>query len=155
MSLPADKDVRIAIKAKIETGAPKAIVLRRWTLGPIEASSEWPAILRSANDVNRTHGYVIVRPENDGEENGLHRITRLWTYTIFGLHYYETGDDSLNSEDLFNAELDAITAEFDLVASSTIGGAKRKEPLKWRQDLKPYGGKLHHVGLGTLILEPC
>lgn len=153
-----DDGVRTAIKAKIELVAPLAVVLPQWTLGSLEDVANWPGILKSQNDAGRTHGYVIEREETDGriKGGGQSPMERIWTYLIFGLHYYLTANDFSNSRKLFNAEIDAICAEFDTLASGMdIGGAKRVEPLRFRLDLKPYGGKLHHVGLGRLVLRPC
>lgn len=161
MSYPSDNAVRAAIKAVIASGVtqvggqPIAKILTRWTLGSIDQSNDWPGELKAPNDQQRTHGYVITREEISAEVKGNVGPTRIWTYTIFVLHYHSSGNDALNSEDTFSAELDAVVAAFDTVASANIGGAKRREPIRFRTDLKPYGGKLHHVALGTLILEPC
>jgi hypothetical protein len=155
MSYPSDKAVRAAIRAVIVGAAPLAKVLTRWTLGSIENSNDWPGELKAITDQQRTHGYVITREEISGEPAGSSIKGRIWTYTIFVLHYHASGNDALNSEDVFSAELDAVVAAFDLIDNANIGGAKRREPIRFRTDLKTYGGKLHHVALGTLILEPC
>lgn len=157
MSLPSDKTIRLAIRAIIQTAAPKALVLTRWTLGSIENSGNWPGELKSPEDSGKVHGYVITREDLMGRKRKGSLIPRFWTYTIFSLHYHNGGTDAANSEDSFNAEIDAIVASFDSIANANVGGAKQTEddPIRFRLDQRMYGGKLHHVALGTLILEPC
>lgn len=153
MPLPSDKDVRAAIKAVIAAAAPNAVVAGRWVLKFEPA--QWPGLLKSSADSGRTHGYVITRSRTGPASLlGVGRVKRLWAYTILGLHYYETGTDTTNSEDLFKAEIDAIVAALD---AGSIAGTKQvtEELVFFQEDLKQYGTEFVHVALGTYVVEPC
>lgn len=77
-----------------------------------------------------------------------------WIYDIWAFHHYSTGTSSGNSDFAFHAELDAISAAFDDVAS-LHAALKRRQPITWRVDLQVYGGELMHFAVGQLQLEAC
>jgi hypothetical protein len=64
------------------------------------------------------HGYVITRTQDAGREVAMRCVERDWSYDIWAMHYYQTGNKTANSDLTFNTELDAITAALDDVASS-------------------------------------
>jgi hypothetical protein len=70
------------------------------------------------------------------------------------LHWYLTGNDATNSEDIFKAELDAICAALDL---ATITGTRQdpEQLIEWNEDLGQYGEEWCHSASGTLVLRPC
>lgn len=153
MALPSDDDIRAAIKAVIVGAAPIAVVAGRWILKFEQA--QWPGLLKSTADNGRTHGYVITRIRNGpGNVVGIGRRKRFWRYSIMGIHYYDTGTDAANSEKLFKAEIDAITAAFD---AGPVAGTRQvqEELIDWQEDLKPYGTEFCHVAMATLVVEPC
>jgi hypothetical protein len=158
MALPSDDDVRIAIKARIVLKAPLAVVKHRWELK--FDPTQWPGLLRSPADQGRTHGYVITRVNNRGRRQGVGRVARFWTYRIMALHYYDTGTDSVNSEKLFKAELDAIVANFDAngnISNETgiLAMLLEDQLLEFNEDGSKQFGSDCLFALGTLIVEPC
>lgn len=147
-----DAQVRTAIAGVIQTAASSAVVYPWWVLGVKQ--DMWPGILRSSSDSNRVHAYVFTRSDNTGIEKGMRCVERIWTYDIWGFHYYLTGTSSSNSDLTFNAELNAICDAFDDV--STIADAlKRRQPPRFTIDLNVYGGELLHFAVGQLTIEAC
>jgi hypothetical protein len=159
MALPSDDDVRNGVAAIIAATAPLAKVAGRWILR--FEPGQWPGLLKSPADNDRTHGYVITRVENDGRREGIGKTKRLWTYRIFALHYYETGTDASNSEKKFKAELDAVTEALDNATMIAVtGGYAKQIPdqlVRWTEDGNggKHFGSDNHFAAGTLILEPC
>lgn len=155
MPLPSDQSVRAAISAIVTSAAPNAVVAGRWILR--FEQGQWPGLLRPATgiDAGKTHGYVITRLRNGPATLiGLGRVKRFWTYSILGLHFYDTGTDASNSENLFKAEIDAITAALD---AASVSGTKQvpEQMVMFEEDLKQYGTEFCHVALGTFVVEPC
>jgi hypothetical protein len=147
-----DAQVRTAIETVIQTAAPLAVVYPWWVLGAKQ--DIWPGLVRSASDGNRAHGYVFTRSRDEGIEKAMRCVDHLWTYDLMGFHYYSTGTKAANTDLTFNAELDAIAAAFDDVASLPAA-LKRRQPLQWNVDLNVYGGELLHFAVGSLTIEAC
>jgi len=147
-----DLDIRTALESVITTAAPLAVVYPWWVLGVKQ--DMWPGLLRSSTDSDRVHGYVITRTQDAGREVAMRCVERDWSYDIWALHYYQTGNKAANSDLTFNTELDAITAALDDVAS-LANALKRRQPIRWAIDLNVYGGELLHFAVGSITIDPC
>lgn len=147
-----DAQVRTAIEGVIQTAAPLAVVYPWWVLGT--KPDMWPGSLRASADGNRVHAYVFTRSRDEGVEKAMRCVDRLWTYDLWAFHYYSTGTKTANSDLTFNAELNAVAAAFDDVATLTAA-LKRRQPLQWNIDLNVYGGELLHFAVGSLTIEAC
>lgn len=152
MSTYSDEDIRTAIAGVITTAAPLAVVFPWWVLGVKQ--DMWPGMLRSSQDSDRVHGYVITRTADEGREVAMRCVERAWSYDIWAIHYYQTGTSAANTDLTFNEELDTITAAFDNVAS-LANALKRRSPIRWTIDLNVYGGELLHFAVGQITFDPC
>lgn len=149
---PTDADIREALATTIATAAPLAVVFRWWALGA--EVDDWPGMLRSALDSERTHGYLITRTATTAEDAGVRGTKRTAEYTILGFHYYSTGTQSANSETTFATEIDTITAALDDKATIDTD-LSRRTPITWNFDLKSYGGELLHIARGVISITLC
>lgn len=150
---PNDKQIRTSIAALIQVAVPLSIVFPRWILGYDPA--EWPALLRSPSDGNRAHGWIVTQRNDDGTVKGQRCIDRDYTYAVWGFHYYDTGNDALNSEDLFSAEREAVVATLDKDLAPLLPQLSVRTPVSFQYDLFPFGGELMHVAQGRLVVRPC
>ena len=150
---PNDSQIRESLRALIQAAAPLALVFPRWELGynPVE----WPGLIRSSNDAGRAHGWVITRRRNNGKKDHKRCVKRDWAYAVWGFHYYLTGDDALNSEDLFSAECDAVAETLDKDLETAQPELQIIEPVDCQFDLYGFGGEMLHVAQGVLIVRPC
>lgn len=150
---PNDSQIRSTLRTLVQDAAPTAIVFPRWELGynPVE----WPGLIRSSNDNDRAHGWVITRRAIDAEKNGQRCPKRDYVYAVWGFHYYLTGDDATNSEDLFQAEVDAVCATLDTDLKTAHPELRLIEPIGFQLDLYGFGGELLHVAQGRLVVQPC
>src|SRR5262245_44509336 len=105
-----EAQMRASLEEEIKAAAELAVVFPWWALGGDER--KWPGKLVSPADGDRVHGYVITRRQTSAVRENPHCVRRFFTYHIRGLHWYETGDRTANSDLLYNAELDAICARF-------------------------------------------
>jgi hypothetical protein len=145
--------------AGIQSVAPLAVVYPWWVLP--EDPIAWPGVLRAdSNDLDaagkkRIHAYVIKRDDTDGERVDSSRVRRRYFYTILGFHYFFIGSQTNNSEKLFTAEIDAITAYFDnrTTLPAALGGVEVFR-CRTRVNNKTFGEQLH-LGFGSLELRPC
>ena len=150
---PNDSQIREQLRAQIQTVAPLAVVFPRWELGynPVE----WPGLLRSPNDDGKAHGWVITRRRNSGKKNHRRCVDRDWAYAIWGFHYYLTGNDATNSEDLFSAECDAVADTLDKDLELALPKLQLIEAVDFQFDLFGFGSEMLHLAQGVLVVRPC
>lgn len=159
MALDSDDTIRLAIAAGIEGIATLAVVFPWWVLP--EDPIAWPGALRAdsidldSQGNKRVHAYVMKRDDSEGERVDARRVKRIYRYNIMAFHYFDMGTKTANSEKLFTAEIDAISAYFDNRVPLPAALA-RVEVLIWRTRVnnKTFGEQLH-LGFGTLELAPC
>src|SRR5262245_26812712 len=159
-SMDSDDTIRLKIKAVLQSAAPLAVVFPWWVLK--DGFDQWPGILRAdstdldpATGKKRIHAYVIKREDSQGEWVAAKREKRRYFYQIFAFHYFSLGSETDNSEKLFIAEIDSITALF-AVPENLDHSLKRVEPIRWqtRVNTGQFGETLH-IGIGSLELQPC
>lgn len=148
----SDQQIRTALEGIITTAAPLAVVYPWWVLGVKQ--DMWPGLMRSSSDSDRVHGYVITRAQDEGVEKAMRCVNRSWSYDIWALHYYQTGNRIANSDLTFNTELDLITAALDDIVT-VPNELKRRQPIRWTIDLNVYGGELLHFAVGSITIDPC
>lgn len=148
----SDQQIRTALEGIITTAAPLAVVYPWWVLGVKQ--DMWPGLMRSSLDSDRVHGYVITRAQDEGVEKAMRCVNRSWSYDIWALHYYQTGNRTANSDLTFNTELDLITSALDDIAT-VPNELKRRQPIRWTIDLNVYGGELLHFAVGSITIDPC
>jgi hypothetical protein len=148
--VPSDHDIRIDLQAVIEAAAPLAVVFPWWCLG--FDLPQWPGMLVSDDDQDRPHGWIITRQAISRAEaaNGL--TDRRATYAIWCFHYYDTGSEAANSEDLFQAEIDAVA---DALGAASVSGI-HLEPVQFPRILiAKFGEELLHVAQGSMEVVYC
>lgn len=106
--MATEKQIREAVKTAIEAAAPLAKVVSRNILDL--ASNKWLNFLRAPNDGKKLHGYFVTWDGGESEPPYLRDYTA--TISIFGAYEYRTGDDSSNSEDTWNAEVEDVIERF-------------------------------------------
>jgi hypothetical protein len=148
----SDKDIKAAIAEVIETAAPLSVVFPWWVLG--HEMEEWPGILRSPDDNDRSHGWIITRRSNErtpgvGGTSDQRRLYHLW-----GFHYYETGNADLNTDDLFQAEIDAIGDALSDSDAITIIDYHEQLQVPFIGVIKA-GSELLHMALCQLTVSVC
>ncbi len=148
--MPSDHDIRVGIAAKVKLAAPLAVVFPWWCLG--FDIPRWPGMLRSEDDSERAHGWVVTRRALDRTEANNGFFDTRATYAVWGFHYYATGNETANSEDLFQAELDAVAAALTPGAVSGV----RLDPLQFPLiQIAKFGEELLHVGQGQIVAFWC
>lgn len=148
--MPSDHEIRTAIAGVVETAAPNAIVFSWWVLG--FDVGQWAGLLASADDSNRSHGWVITRKAILREEGPNGVTDRTATYAVWGFHYYTTGNETANTEDVFQAEVDAVA---DALVANAVTGV-RLEPVQFPTiDLGKFGEELLHFARGELVVKWC
>lgn len=149
----SDHDIKGAIAEVIAGAAPKAVIFPWWALGRNQA--EWAGLLRSPEDDDRAHGWIITRRANQriGLVGGASEQRR--TYYLWLFHYYDTGNAESNSDDLFQAELDAVGDAFADRYGIPALISDHEEFQVPIIDLISSGDELLHVGYGQLILTVC
>ncbi len=150
---PSDKQIREGITSLIQAAAPLSVAFPRWILGYVPA--DWPGLLRSPADDKRTHGWVTTQRGDDGTKKGQSCTNRDYTYAVWGFYFYETGSDSLNSEDLFSAEREAVVKTLDDDLPLLLPQLSIITPISFQYDLYGFGGELVHVAQGRLVVRPC
>ncbi|HKX32097.1 MAG TPA: hypothetical protein VJ302_30705 [Blastocatellia bacterium] len=157
----SDDSIREKIAQVIQAQASKAVVFRWWVLG--DDYSQWPGVLRAgstdldpATSKKRIHAYVIKRETSEGTRRDPYRVKRIYRYQILAFHYFFMGTEENNSEKLFTAELDAITAVLDDRAGLVDPSLQRADPINWQTKINTgQFGETLHIGIGSLSLEPC
>src|SRR5262252_1195894 len=137
-----ESQIRTAIETVINANTTNAVVFPWWVLG--DNPDLWPAILKSAGDGDKVHGYVITRQETAGDRKNAQCVTRNFSYAIWGFHWYDTGTRTSNTDLTFNGELDAICNALVIAASRPAELQLISEELDFRVDLDVFGGQLLH-----------
>jgi hypothetical protein len=150
MATFTEAQIRAALETIIKAAAPNAVVYPWWVLG--HDQNMWPGLLRpsSGPDANKVHGYVITRTQTDGKRENQQCVERQFSYTVWGFHFYETGDRTANSDLAFNAELDAIADSFIVVSSLPPELRWIDSEPSFRVDLDVFGAQLLHYAVGQL-----
>jgi hypothetical protein len=161
--MPTDSQIRAGLKQVIQKAAPNAVVYP-W-LNLEGSPNKWAGKLASPVEVDaagkaRTHGYIISREADSGEWKTGNCAKRFYDYNILAFHYCNTGNETDNSDLLFNAELDQITTYLDditLIAVEFPQAAAdldaRRDPLEWDIHLDPYGDKSLHFAIGRIAIR--
>lgn len=148
-----DKTLRRQIASQIRIAAPLAIVWPRWVLGA--EVRDWPAVMRSSLDSNRVHGWCVSRRTVPVTEEMSDHVSLSPRYTISGVHYHLVGTDDDNTEDLFQAEIDAIIAQFAMHDETAIEIANH-DGMQFRIiGYQNSGAELLHWALADLTLYIC
>jgi hypothetical protein len=145
-----DQEIREGIGTVVQAAAPLAVVFPWWCLG--FDTGRWPGLVVSANDQDRPHGWVITRSAEERSEvpGGLFDVKS--TYQVWAFHYYATGNEDANSEDLFSAEIDAVATA---LTPTSVAGV-RLEPLQFPIiSIFQCGQELLHVAKGQLVASCC
>ena len=138
------------LKTVVQAAAPLAVVFPWWCLG--FDMSRWPGLLTSPDDDDRPHGWVITRMSILRTEAAQGLTDRRAVYAIWGFHDYSTGSEASNSEDLFQAELDAVA---DALGSDVVTGV-HLEPLQYPQiQLSKFDQELLHLAKGDIGVVYC
>src|SRR5262249_38161995 len=101
--------------------------------------------------------YVITRRGITTERVNPACVRRYFQYSIRGLHWYETGDRTANSDLAYNAELDAIVARFADKTNlpNSIKRIVEDGELSFTIDLNLFGGQLLQRAIGAITIEQC
>jgi len=148
-----DNEIRMALAAEIEIAAPLAIVWPRWVLG-IDPS-DWPAVMRSANDQGRVHGYSMSRRSSSSVGEMSAHVSTESRYVIVAVHYFEAGNDSTNSEDLFKAEIDAIRNRLAIHSPDALAVSNHTELQVVIEGIQQTGAELIHWAWLELTVLSC
>ena len=151
--MTSDKDIREAIAAQIQIAAPLAIVWNRWVLG--HDPGDWPAVMRSPNDANRVHGWCLTRRIIPVTGEMSNHVSTKPKYYISAVHYHEIGTDADNSEDRFQAEIDAVIQQFAKHDHAAEIIANHEEMQIELIGLQNSGAEYVHWALAGLTLEIC
>lgn len=148
-----ESQIRAAIAQVITAAARNAVVFPWWSLG--EDSNDWPGQLKpeGGDDAGKVHGYVITRTSTEGERKNPQCVTRLFSYDVWGFHFYDSESKSASNSDLtFNAELDAICNAFITAENLPAELQRVSEEPSFRLDLDIFGGELLHYATGRLVV---
>jgi hypothetical protein len=149
MARPTQKEIVDGVVARIQTLAPASIVIPRNILAT--KSDGWLGFLQSPNDGNRIHGWMVT-------PQGMRLLKDWGSYADYELKLliwqflqYSTGSDVANSEDVFNAEREAVVVGF---AGQLPEPIKLVRPLEFPMvDLFYTGGELVHIAQGSAVAE--
>jgi hypothetical protein len=151
-----EDEMREDLEGVIQTAAPLAVVFPWFALGGDEQT--WPGKLVSVKDQNRVHGYVITPTRTYSIRQNPNCLRQFFGYRISGLHWYETGKRTSNSDLIHAAEIRAICQQFanknDLPKSIRRIVSEGRE-LDFQINLKQYGGRLLHRSGGEITIEQC
>jgi hypothetical protein len=149
--MQSEREIGEAIAAQIKIAAPLAVVWRRDMLGQ-NAATDWNAIMRSPDDENRIHGWMVKRVGMPTTEEMSNHISAEPRYQILGSHYHYIGTDDDNSYDKFNAEINAIVTQFGLNDPSLPAHGQVQFQLI---QMFNSGAELIHFAAGELVLYIC
>jgi hypothetical protein len=128
MAIPVtDKQIRQAIAAAIEPLVGTGVVyswnvLKAAKTGTPEqmrqAVSEWLPMFQTSDGL--THGWVIRRAERTSEHMGGTASYFYPVYDVWGFYGYYSTDEDTNSENDFNAVIDALADAFPAQRTLTV-----------------------------------
>lgn len=145
--MPTQKQMREATKTAIQAAAPTAKVISRNILDLV--NNKWLTFLNSPADGKRLHGWCVTW---EGGESDRYLYEYDAVISLFGAYEYRTGDDTSNSEDEWNAEVEAVLNRFVNPATqpSELSGLKGWTARAYVSD-EP--GKNIHVAEIKLIVS--
>ena len=151
--MTSDKDIREAIAAQIQIAAPLAIVWPRWVLG--HDPGDWPAVMRSPADGGKVHGWCLTRRYVPVTGEMSNHVSTKPKYYLSAVHYFLIGTNGDNSEDRFQAEIDAVIQQFAKHETSAEIIANHEEIQIELIGLQNSGAEYVHWALAGLTLEIC
>jgi len=112
--LITDPQIKTALYDLIEPIVRPGLVYKRWELGFNTANNvqmlTCPDEISLVTGKALLHAWMMTRKAAPSGAPQMGRSEPAWTYRLWGFLSYETGPDDSNSEDRFNAEVDAVTA---------------------------------------------
>lgn len=147
---------KTAIGDVLRWASPNAVVFERWILPEGEGEMKrWPGLLRSPNDSDRTHGYVIEVAASPEIDRGKRERLKA-KFNIVGLHYHR--ESGVDTSALFLAEIEKLDATFNRYEGqmtpfpAMLSGI---ETFSWVHRLVPFSGEQCHLVVMQLELTRC
>jgi hypothetical protein len=151
--MTSEQSIRDAIAAQVKIAAPLAVVWNHWVLG--SEPTEWQAVMRSPDDANRVHGWCVTRRIVPVTAEMSEHISTKPTYILSGVHYFFHGSNADNSENLWQAEIDAVIQQFAKHDTAAAVIANHEELQVRMIGHQNSGAEKIHWTYGELTLEIC